>query len=126
MRVQLHDIGVCDIPVARRKRSAPAKQRESDADEGAVGGGGVLLFDTVSGRAHMGRHMRVRLHNIDVGDIPLARRKRSAPEKQRESVADEGTVGGGGVFPFGGVIGMPTSGGICTCGCTTSTLALSP
>ncbi|ATH79352.1 hypothetical protein CLM76_17880 [Vreelandella venusta] len=49
--------------------------------------------------------MHMRLHDIDVGDIPVARRKQSAPAKQRESVADEGTVGGGGVFPFGGVIG---------------------
>ncbi|GGW67748.1 hypothetical protein GCM10007158_30590 [Vreelandella hamiltonii] len=69
-----------------------------------MGGGGVLLFDTVSGRAHMGRHMHVRLHNIGVGDIPVARRKRSAPAKQRESVADEGTVGGSGVFVAGGVV----------------------
>jgi hypothetical protein len=46
----------------------------------------------------MGWHVHMRLHNIDVGDIPVARRKRSAPAKQRESVADEGTGGGGAVL----------------------------
>ena len=42
--------------------------------------------------------IRARAPIPNVGDVPVARRKRSAPAKQRESVADGGAGGGGGVL----------------------------
>ncbi len=110
-------------PVARRKRSAPAKQRVSVADEGAMVGGGVLSFGgtiRAAGAALRGCLFRslLSLHRYaalrvppsewlsvpDVGDGPVARRKRSAPAKQRVSVAGEGAMVGGGVVVYGGII----------------------